>query len=313
MSFAERVKQRRKAMKMSQQQLAERAGVSQSLIAGIERGAYTQTKMMVAIAEALDVDPRWLAIGEGDPTSQANESGAAGVRQRRLAKFLREVLKGDRESLARVLGRTPAEIDAFLDGSAEKNPITAELARVFEADLHVDAGWLDRDPPSVAKRLVEASGQIAVWEHPADLPEDENRVWVDRYDLICSAGHGAVQWEIRQKNALPFTLDFFRAIGSDPKDCRLAMARGDSMEHFLFDRDMIMIDVSKTKPRDGAVYAVCFEDEFLVKQLFRQTGGALTLHSFNDRYPDRLVQPGSGSHFEILGEIVYRSGSGFTQ
>ncbi|MEK7947671.1 S24 family peptidase [Pigmentiphaga sp. YJ18] len=180
------------------------------------------------------------------------------------------------------------------------------LDQLLDESRDIEAGG-----SSFADQLRSAEGQIAVWEKPDDLAPDENRVWVDRYDLICSAGHGAVQWEIRQKNALPFTLDFFRAIGSDPKDCRLAMARGDSMEHFLFDRDMIMIDVSKIKPRDGIVYAVCFEDEFLVKQLFRQAGGALTLHSFNDKYPDRLVQPGSGSHFEIVGEIVYRSGSGF--
>lgn len=151
---------------------------------------------------------------------------------------------------------------------------------------------------------------IQLWDSPEDLPPDPSRVWVDRFDLICSAGGGAVQWEVRQKDALPFTRNFFRAIGCRPEACKLVNVRGDSMEPFLFDKDMMMIDTTRTQIRDGAVYAVCFEGEMLVKQIFKQSGGALTLHSYNARYPDRMVQANEATNFEILGQVVYRSGSG---
>lgn len=156
----------------------------------------------------------------------------------------------------------------------------------------------------------EGTEEIHVWEHPSDLPPDENRVWIDRYDLACSAGSGVAQWEIRQKQAMPFTMEFFRSIGSKPQNCRLATTRGDSMEPYLFDRDMIMIDVTRRTVLDGKVYAICFEEEFFVKQLFKQTGGALTLHSYNPKYPDRIVPATEHTRFEILGQVIYRSGSG---
>lgn len=229
-TFGERVRARREDLKLSQDQLAKKVGISQVSIKKIEAGG--RTRFGRKLADALETTLTWLETGESP---------------------------------------------------------SAEDTR---------------------RQLLSATDQILVWDHPDDLPEDGNRAWIDRYDLVCSAGNGAVQWDIRQKRALPFTLDFFRAIGSDPRDCRLAEARGDSMEPFLFDRDMIMIDTSKTQPKDGKVFAVCFEDEFLVKQIFRQSGGDLTLHSYNSKYPDRIVSHSGRGHFEILGQIVYRSGSG---
>src|SRR5690606_22925422 len=78
----------------------------------------------------------------------------------------------------------------------------------------------------------ESTGAVSVWNNEDDLPEDQNRVWVDRGEYRLSAGEGAVQWEVRQKAALPFNLSFFQAIGSKPADCKLLIVRGDSMEPF---------------------------------------------------------------------------------
>lgn len=159
--------------------------------------------------------------------------------------------------------------------------------------------------------LQEETGQILVWETEDDLPEDDERVWVDRWDYFCSAGDGVIQWEIRQKAALPFTKAFFRAISSKPENCRLISVRGRSMEPYLFDRDMAMVDVSKTVIRDGGIYALMFEDESLVKQVFKEPGGALTLHSFNEReFRDKRVEPEMSDTVKVVGEIVYRSGAG---
>lgn len=205
----------------------------------------------------------------------------------------------------------------------EKRGVSKEGALMAQNVLGISATWVLEgvgpvvsgalaSPPEAAASARDATNQIAVWNEPADLPEDSDRVWIDRYDYACSAGNGIVQWEIRQKRALPFTGDFFRAIGSKPENCRLATARGSSMEPFLFDRDMIMIDVSRTAVRDGNVYAVCFEDESLVKQLFKLPGGALQLHSYNPKFPDRVISPADGASFHVVGEIVYRSGSGWT-
>lgn len=168
--------------------------------------------------------------------------------------------------------------------------------------------------PEDRYRLPEEKGNVAVWEHEGDLPDvdDEDRVWLDRYDYHFSAGTGLIQWEIREKRALPFNVAFFKAIGSKPKDCKLATARGASMEPFLFDRDMFMIDITKGALRDGKIYAIYFEDEPLVKQVFKKPGGHIVLHSFNPNYPDVEVGPADMENVHIVGELVYRSGSGFS-
>jgi len=162
------------------------------------------------------------------------------------------------------------------------------------------------------KRLLpEGKGNVIAWEEEDDLPEDPERVWIDRYDYHFSAGSGVIQWEVRQKKALPFDKGFFRALGSKPNDCRLLVVRGDSMEPYLFNRDMMMIDVTKTHVRDSRVYAVYFEDEPLVKQVFKQAGGSLVFHSYNSsKYPDKIVEPDKLDRVTIVGEVIHRSGSG---
>jgi phage repressor protein C with HTH and peptisase S24 domain len=168
----------------------------------------------------------------------------------------------------------------------------------------------DRD--ALIKRLLpEGKGNVIAWEDEADLPDDPERVWIDRFDYHFSAGSGVIQWEVREKKALPFDMGYFKALGSKPKDCRLLAVRGDSMEPFLFNRDMFMIDVEKTKIRDGGIYAVYFEDEPLVKQIFKKPGGALILHSYNStKFPDREIAGDQLEYVKIVGELIYRSGSG---
>lgn len=223
--------------------------------------------------------------GENPNSLAAKTNVGQSTIQRLLAGATKEPRRGTLEPIARFYG---FPVEMFFQGK----PIELGAQR--------------------AKKSADMTGgDVVVWDKEEDLPQDDQRVWVDRWDYSCSAGDGMIQWEIRQKAALPFTLSFFKAIGSKPENCKLLVSRGDSMEPFLFNRDMIMVDVSKTNVRDGLVYAVSFEDEPLVKQLFKQPGGALTLHSYNTRYPDRTVSPTDMERLEVIGEVVYRSGSGF--
>jgi phage repressor protein C with HTH and peptisase S24 domain len=98
------------------------------------------------------------------------------------------------------------------------------------------------------------------------------------------------------------------AKGANPKDCKLLVARGDSMEPYLSDKNVFMVDVSSTHIMDGERYAIYFNDEPLVKQIFKQADGALVLHSYNSAYPDKLVQREQLQFVHIVGRVIYRSG-----
>ncbi|MHB0774280.1 XRE family transcriptional regulator [Halomonas sp. WWR20] len=66
MEFKDRFKSARKHAKLSQVELAKRAGVDQTTISNLERGKHRGTSHAIAIAAALGVNPRWLATGQGE-------------------------------------------------------------------------------------------------------------------------------------------------------------------------------------------------------------------------------------------------------
>ncbi|VWD20513.1 putative phage repressor [Burkholderia contaminans] len=233
--------------------------------------------------------------------------------------------------LSQAMAAAPIEVQGIVDFfKARGEKITYEMVRRYTLGQamprHEKLGLIAEAVGRSASELVygtsettpgkrtlpEDQGNVLVWEHPDDLPPDDNRVWLDTYDYRFSAGTGLIQWEIRQKKALPFDIGFFRALGSKPKDCRLVRVHGDSMEPYLFDKDMIMVDTAKTNIRDGKVYAIYFADEPLVKQIFKEAGGAITLHSINSgKYPDKTISPEHLDSVSIMGEVIYRSGSGW--
>ncbi|BAO88950.1 XRE family transcriptional regulator [Caballeronia cordobensis] len=243
---------------------------------------------------------------------------------RTLADRLRECREEARLSQSELARRSGVSQSTVANIESGRNQGSKHLIPIAEA-LGVRVEWLNsgKAPKSRAAGPIEASpedrykipadqGNVSVWESDGDLDDGEERVWIGRYDYHFSAGTGLIQWEVREKKALPFNESFFKAIGARPGDCKLVTVRGDSMEPFLFDRDVFMIDESKTALRDGKIYAIYFEDEPLVKQIFKRPGGRLVLHSFNSTYPDVELTPGDMENFHIVGECVYRSGSGFT-
>ncbi|MNB62580.1 transcriptional repressor DicA [compost metagenome] len=67
MNLATRVKERRKALKMTQVSLAEMTGVSQQAINRIESGIISRPRYLLELSNALECDPNWLLHG---PQSQ---------------------------------------------------------------------------------------------------------------------------------------------------------------------------------------------------------------------------------------------------
>lgn len=65
MELKDRLKQARKHAKMSQVELAKRAGVDQTTISNLERGKHRGTSHVIPLASALGCSPRWLATGAG--------------------------------------------------------------------------------------------------------------------------------------------------------------------------------------------------------------------------------------------------------
>lgn len=73
-NFAERVKERRLELELSQSALAKRAKVSQGTIAQIELGHSQGSGKIVDLAFALGVSPEWLLYGKNPPIELAKST-----------------------------------------------------------------------------------------------------------------------------------------------------------------------------------------------------------------------------------------------
>ena len=60
-----RIRRAREMCGLSQQQLAELAGCSQSAISIIEKGRSFDMSLLYKLAEALDVDEKYIVVGDG--------------------------------------------------------------------------------------------------------------------------------------------------------------------------------------------------------------------------------------------------------
>lgn len=76
MEFKDRLKQARKARKMSQTRLSELTGLDQTTISNLETGKVLSTSKVVQIARALHVSSNWLADGVGTMEAGTQDGGA---------------------------------------------------------------------------------------------------------------------------------------------------------------------------------------------------------------------------------------------
>jgi transcriptional regulator with XRE-family HTH domain len=222
----------------------------------------------------------------------------------------------NQSELSRVSGVPQPTINRILSGktASPDMPTLQKLAVALRSTSSWIADGVGPGPESPDHRPLSVpypgKGNVKVWDNSDDLEPDPDRIWIDRFDYQFSAGSGLIQWEVREKHALPFNRSFFKGVRANPDACKLMIVRGDSMEPFLYNRDMFMVDSERTRIKEGSIYAIHFEDESLVKQIFKQPGGGLMLHSFNTRYPDKVIEPTQLEYIKIVGELIYRSGSG---
>ncbi len=135
-------------------------------------------------------------------------------------------------------------------------------------------------------------------------------IWIDVVEANFSCGTGeSIEFHFDVINGkFPFPPSFFQKKYVDPRCMRIIKAKGDSMSDFIHDQDLVGIDISQTEIIDGEIYAVYFEGEGMIKQIFKEEGGKLILHSLNPKYRDREVTEQNGLNFKVMGRQFWRAG-----
>jgi phage repressor protein C with HTH and peptisase S24 domain len=314
MALSDRLRERRLAVGLSQAQLAEMIGSSQSLIAALERGAYTRTKLLLPLAQALEVSPAWLFEGDQELDQGGPDLAAAlkryAFRARRLKDLIRDRFGNSPDEFADAAGLPKKKVYQLLSGGmTEDLRLPDDLVEKIEHALNLPPHWFDT-----------GGAMQAVSAQKAPQPRQERsltgvrstnltrRFTFDRLLMAYDRDSKEVIWHPLENEAMSFASNLFQSLGSSPHDCRLVSYRGEDMSPLISDGDLLLIDVAQVMPLDGRIFAVCFEDEVLVKQVFKESGGQLTLHSHNNQTPSRSVSLTAES-FRIIGQIVYRAGA----
>ncbi len=139
---------------------------------------------------------------------------------------------------------------------------------------------------------------------------DDGFIWIDVVEASFSCGTGeSIEFHFDVINGKqPFPPSFFKQKNVHPDCMRIIKAKGDSMADKIEDGDLVGIDISQTDIIDGQIYAVYFEGEGMIKQIFKEEGGKLILHSLNPKYRDREVTEQNGLNFKVMGRQFWRAG-----
>lgn len=144
----------------------------------------------------------------------------------------------------------------------------------------------------------------------ANTPKDD-LAYIDEWDLSFSAGAGVYPPEHPLAVARrPFDKKWLAKKGLNAKNLILARVHGDSMEPVLHDKDLIMLDKSRTSAVSTLPLAVLLDDVLYVKMCQATGDGRIALISRNSAYETIYInksQPPEG--FEVVGAVVWSARS----
>lgn len=181
-------------------------------------------------------------------------------------------------------------------------PFGEKTARRFEKALRMPAGHLDKQGGS------SEPASITVWDDPSELPEGVFAL-VPRVQVQLSAGNGVIAAEEKDMPPLAFRRDWLvKKNISHRNNLRIVYVKGDSMNEFLQDGDVVMIDTGQTAIKDNDVYAIAAHDEIKIKRLTRTVDGGVMIRSDNAKYPTETLAASQVEHLRIIGKMVWRGG-----
>ncbi len=182
-----------------------------------------------------------------------------------------------------------------------------EIAKVLKVDPYwLRTGETPENTDKSLSQLIDNSPSVTV----SSEEQENERIWIDLVNLRFACGDGeSIEFhfdEVLEKRDFP--PQFFKKYGVKPENVKLVFAKGDSQEPYVCTGDVFAIDLADTEIRDNEFYAVYFEGEAMLKQIFKEEGGKLTLHSLNPKYRDKTVSADNGASFRVIGRQFYRAG-----
>ncbi|EGY27092.1 peptidase S24-like family protein [Desulfovibrio sp. A2] len=130
-------------------------------------------------------------------------------------------------------------------------------------------------------------------------------VMVPMVEARLSAGTGSFETGGDIERRYAFRTDFLLRKGA-PSSMVLMRVDGDSMDPYVLNGDVVLIDQSQREPRAGKVYAVGVEDVVYLKRV-NAVPGKIILSSYNPDYPPIEVDARGdlSNGIRIIGRAVW--------
>ncbi|GHU33570.1 hypothetical protein AGMMS50256_25730 [Betaproteobacteria bacterium] len=130
-------------------------------------------------------------------------------------------------------------------------------------------------------------------------------IYVPRYDVQASAGHGAVIHDELIVDRLAFKRDWIQHLGLDPSSLALIDVRGDSMSPTIDSGDLLLLDTRIDQVRSEGVYAINLNGALLVKRLRIRISGDIEIISDNPKYGTESISGEELTTLVIVGRVVW--------
>lgn len=213
----------------------------------------------------------------------------------------------NQKQVADAVGIKQPTYQALESGKTKKTAFIAELASVLNVDVHwlangTSASQLDA---SIKDMLDNSIKPIL-----NNVNNSNERIWINLVDIKFErTGASAIEPKFNETDKkVSFDREFFEKYSVEIDDVKLITAVDDSQAPYVKTNDIYAIDISSTEIKDGEFYAVYFEGELMLMQIFKEENSRLTLHSLNMKYRDRTVHMNNYESFKVIGKQFWRAG-----
>ena len=132
-------------------------------------------------------------------------------------------------------------------------------------------------------------------------------VQVPRYEISASAGGGVIVQSEQIVDHLAFKGTWLKnQLGLSPASAAVISVDGDSMEPYLSDGDLILIDSSVTRIKNDSIYVLQYGDSLLVKRIQVKRDGTVIVKSDNERYEPEIFRGDAVLQLRVVGRVVRR-------
>lgn len=192
-------------------------------------------------------------------------------------------------------------------------PPSESAMRLIVSQYRVRRQWLETGEGEMFPEGGAAAGEKRRMElQPLTYENREEAlargyIQVPRYEIAASAGGGALVHSEQIVDVMSFKSDWIKvSLGLSPKNVAVISVIGDSMEPYLSEGDLVMVDLGVTHIENNAVYVLQFGDSLLVKRVQVKLDGEVIVKSDNSLYEPETFRGEAAERLRVVGRMIRR-------